>query len=279
MLTEVERRSKYGVELPSSASLPISIAAAPMGRGPGGRADEPRRGGWRRFIGLEVRVSAGISSGVSAAARNVQARLDRALHLTQDLEELLVAVPGHALVDRGPRAATEPVLVDSVLKMLALGARVGRVINCTNIVRVPSGDRTEHAKASDIVTLAQPAESLQVDFHARNLAHAPPCSQRNASLGGCIRRARGDLGGSTVPLYARRRRFGEGVSVHSGRSKESTASLSLSTYSAPGGLRQDAGRAAQSPAKITRTYGNGRDEMRGLLSTVATGVMPEGVWR
>jgi vancomycin aglycone glucosyltransferase len=48
--------------------------------------------------------------------------------------------------------------------------------------------------------------------------------------------------------------------------KESTHSFPLSTYSAPGGLRQDPGRAAESPAKA-RTCGNGSREVRVLLST------------
>ena len=42
--------------------------------------------------------------------------------------------------------------------------------------------------------------------------------------------------------------------------------LPLSIYSAPGGLRQDPGRAAESPAEA-RTCGNGGSEMRVLLST------------
>src|SRR6266542_604306 len=43
-------------------------------------------------------------------------------------------------------------------------------------------------------------------------------------------------------------------------------SFPLSTYSAPGDLRQDPGRAAESLAEA-RTYGNGSREMRVLLST------------
>jgi hypothetical protein len=45
-----------------------------------------------------------------------------------------------------------------------------------------------------------------------------------------------------------------------------THSFPLSTYSAPGDLRQDPGRAAESSAEA-RTYGNGSREMRVLLST------------
>jgi helix-turn-helix protein len=48
--------------------------------------------------------------------------------------------------------------------------------------------------------------------------------------------------------------------------KESTHSFPLSTYSAPGDLRQDPGRAAESPAEA-RTCGNGSCEMRVLLPT------------
>ena len=43
-------------------------------------------------------------------------------------------------------------------------------------------------------------------------------------------------------------------------------SFPLSTYSAPGGLRQDPGRAAESPAE-GRTCGNGSRSMPVLLST------------
>src|SRR6266508_562135 len=43
-------------------------------------------------------------------------------------------------------------------------------------------------------------------------------------------------------------------------------SFPLSTYSAPGDLRQDPGRAAESLAEA-RTYGNGSREMRVLLTT------------
>ena len=60
--------------------------------------------------------------------------------------------------------------------------------------------------------------------------------------------------------------------------KESTPSLPLSTYSAPGGLRQDRGRAAESPAEA-RTYGNGGCEVRVLLSTYGSrGGVQTGAW-
>jgi hypothetical protein len=66
------------------------------------------------------------------------------------------------------------------------------------------------------------------------------------------------------------RAFGESgrSSVHSGRSKGkgTTHSPPFSIYSAPGGLRQDPGRAAEWLAGA-RTYGNGSREMRVLLST------------
>src|SRR5829696_2079364 len=48
--------------------------------------------------------------------------------------------------------------------------------------------------------------------------------------------------------------------------KEGIHSLPLSTYSAPGGLRQDPGRAAESPAEA-RTCGTGSRDVRVLLST------------
>lgn len=47
--------------------------------------------------------------------------------------------------------------------------------------------------------------------------------------------------------------------------RDSTHCLSLSTYNAPGGLRQDPGSAAESQAGAT--YGNGSCEMRVLFST------------
>jgi len=50
------------------------------------------------------------------------------------------------------------------------------------------------------------------------------------------------------------------------KGKESTHPFPLSTYSAPGDLRQDPGRAVESPAEA-RTCGNGSREMRVLLST------------
>src|SRR6202023_870121 len=50
------------------------------------------------------------------------------------------------------------------------------------------------------------------------------------------------------------------------KGKESTHSSPVSTYSAPGDLRQDPGRAVESPAEA-RTYGHGGREMRVLLST------------
>ena len=59
-----------------------------------------------------------------------------------------------------------------------------------------------------------------------------------------------------VPPYAARCRFVRRLSVHSGRKRQGvTRSLPLSMYSAPGGLRQDPGRAAESPAEA-RTCGN-----------------------
>ena len=76
------------------------------------------------------------------------------------------------------------------------------------------------------------------------------------------------------------------------KGKESTRSLPLLIYSAPGGLRQGPGGAAEWLAQV-RTYANGSHEMRVLLSTsgllgvepmvgwealVAGGVMPAGVW-
>ncbi len=48
-----------------------------------------------------------------------------------------------------------------------------------------------------------------------------------------------------------------------------TYSVPLSTYSAPGGLRQDPGRAAESPAEA-RTCGNGSCDMRVFLSTTGS---------
>jgi vancomycin aglycone glucosyltransferase len=49
------------------------------------------------------------------------------------------------------------------------------------------------------------------------------------------------------------------------KGKEATHSSPLSTYSAPGGLRQDPGYAVESPAEA-RTCGNGSRERRVLLS-------------
>src|SRR5688500_8203638 len=69
--------------------------------------------------------------------------------------------------------------------------------------------------------------------------------------------------------YRRTRRAAvrEEVSVRPGRQRErSTHSFPLSTYSAPGGLRQEPGRAAESPAEA-RTYGNGSRRMGVLVST------------
>jgi hypothetical protein len=56
------------------------------------------------------------------------------------------------------------------------------------------------------------------------------------------------------------------VVVARGAGKESAQSFPLSTYSAPGGLRQDPGRAAESLAEA-RICGNGSREVRVLLST------------
>ena len=63
----------------------------------------------------------------------------------------------------------------------------------------------------------------------------------------------------------RERRCPVGVTSRRVKGKESTHSSPLSTYSAPGGLRQDPGRAVESPA-VTRTWGNGSSDMRVLLS-------------
>ena len=53
-----------------------------------------------------------------------------------------------------------------------------------------------------------------------------------------------------VPPYAARCRFVRRLSVHSGRKRQGvTRSLPLLIYSAPGGLRQDPGRVAESPPK------------------------------
>ena len=66
----------------------------------------------------------------------------------------------------------------------------------------------------------------------------------------------------------------------------------LPSYSAQGGLRQAPGRAAESPAEV-KTYGVGVanacvvvgvwaardvDPVLGLVSQLATGLMPAGVW-
>jgi hypothetical protein len=113
---------------------------------------------------------------------------------------------------------------------------------------------------------------------ARSLAE----EGKNLSLRGCIRGPVGDPPGPTVPTYAADRRFANRMPVHSGRSpgKESIHSSPLSIYSAPGGLRQDPGRAAEWPAE-GRNYGNGDREMQVLLaygSRGGIGVMPAGGW-
>jgi hypothetical protein len=78
----------------------------------------------------------------------------------------------------------------------------------------------------------------------------------------------GDPPGPTVPSYAARRPFARRLSIpqRTTKGKESTHSFRLSIYGAPGGLRQDPGRAAESLAEA-RTCGNGSREMRVLLST------------
>jgi hypothetical protein len=59
-----------------------------------------------------------------------------------------------------------------------------------------------------------------------------------------------------VPPYAARCRFVRRLSVHNGRKRQGvTRSLPLLIYSALGGLRQDPGRAAESPTEA-RTCGN-----------------------
>jgi hypothetical protein len=59
--------------------------------------------------------------------------------------------------------------------------------------------------------------------------------------------------------------FGRSLSVHNGqqKGKESTHSLPLSTYSAPGALRQDPGRAAEFAGRI-QYLGDGSRDMRVL---------------
>jgi hypothetical protein len=52
-----------------------------------------------------------------------------------------------------------------------------------------------------------------------------------------------------------------------GKGKEVTRSLPLSMYSAPGGLRQDPGRVAESPGRSQNLRKSGIHEVRVLLST------------
>jgi hypothetical protein len=85
------------------------------------------------------------------------------------------------------------------------------------------------------------------------------CGPRQASAGArALRRraAQGRSPGIDVPPYAARCRFVRRLSVRSGRKRQGVArSLPLPIYSALGGLRQDPGRVAQSPAEA-RTCGN-----------------------
>jgi hypothetical protein len=97
---------------------------------------------------------------------------------------------------------------------------------------------------------------------------------KNFSFRGCIRRSTVDPPGPTVPPVRGTLSLREDVvrpqRTIRGEGKEGTHSLPLSAYTEPGGLRQDPGRAAQSPAEA-RTCGNGDSEMRVLLSTYTAG--------
>jgi len=81
-----------------------------------------------------------------------------------------------------------------------------------------------------------------------------------------LQRANEKLGRSQRIIATLLKRCGGVAVIVRDAGKESTHSFPLPTYSAPGGLRQDPGRAAESPTKA-RTCGNGSREMRVLLST------------
>jgi hypothetical protein len=57
--------------------------------------------------------------------------------------------------------------------------------------------------------------------------------------------------------------FGAGKAGEMAKARRSSVSLPLLTYSAPGGLRQGPGRAAEWPTKV-RTCGNGGSATAGL---------------
>jgi len=86
---------------------------------------------------------------------------------------------------------------------------------------------------------------------------AAPQALADAMSGVWARFAGGEAPGRIDQPQPRNSATGEWKGAHS---------FPLSTYSAPGGLRQDAGRAAESPAEA-RTCGNGSREVRVLLST------------
>jgi hypothetical protein len=87
---------------------------------------------------------------------------------------------------------------------------------------------------------------------------------KNSLFGGCIGWPTEDLPGPTVPACAPRRRFAKGLSVHSGRRRErripAPETLSISRTG-------ELAARPESWCSIVRTYGNGRHEMRVVLST------------
>jgi hypothetical protein len=93
---------------------------------------------------------------------------------------------------------------------------------------------------------------------SRRRSNPPSCRRaKNLSLCGCVRRSvRGPPGALPFP-YAARYCSGRSLSVHSGRRKTGDErqrqgvqrSLPLLTYTAPGALWQDPGRATESPAE------------------------------
>ncbi len=134
------------------------------------------------------------------------------------------------------------------------GIRHGRSHVTLWYQNTPSGLRHQPSRPLAQPWLGPGAGSAQRDAAARSIPSATRVTPRMRVV---------EQSFALLHWYAARRRLARRVSVRSGTIKgnESTHSPPLSIYSAPGDLRQDPGRAVESPAE-TRTCGNGSREVR-----------------